>query len=238
MAEAEKKDEYRKTGAPLGILHGLPVAMKDIIDTAGIPTENGTVLDSGRVPNKDASVVSLLKAAGAIILGKTASTELAFMKPAKTRNPVNPAHTPGGSSAGSAAAVAAKLTPLALGTQTAGSVIRPASYCGAYGFKPSFGRIPRSGILTQSPTLDTVGMFAMAVEDLALLGDAIFDHDPEDETTPPMPPWKNLKHCLANRHSGPVYRKVFRRVWRQENAFILRKWRSVIGITYPVQEKL
>ena len=197
MAEAEKKDEYRKAGAPLGILHGLPVAMKDIIDTAGIPTENGTALDSGRVPNKDASVVSLLKAAGAIILGKTASTELAFMKPAKTRNPVNPAHTPGGSSAGSAAAVAAKLTPLALGTQTAGSVIRPASYCGAYGFKPSFGRIPRSGILTQSPTLDTVGMFAMAVEDLALLGDAIFDHDPEDETTAPMPPPELSQICQS-----------------------------------------
>ena len=157
MAQAEALDRKRQSGAPTGPLHGLPVALKDIIDTRGIPTENGTVLDAGRVPTEDAVVVHRLKAAGAVILGKTVTTELAGMAPGKTRNPVNPAHTPGGSSSGSAAAVSAGMAPLALGTQTGGSVIRPAAFCGIVGFKPSFGMIPRTGVLMQSPSLDTVG---------------------------------------------------------------------------------
>ena len=159
-AQAKALDAHRATGRPIGPLHGVPVGIKDIIDTARIPTENGTALDAGRVPREDAFVVARLKAAGALILGKTATTELAFFSPAPTRNPANPAHTPGGSSAGSAAAVAAGQAPLAVGTQTAGSVIRPAAFCGVVGFKPSFGAMPRTGILAQSPSLDTVGVFA------------------------------------------------------------------------------
>jgi len=128
-------------------LHGVPVAIKDIIDTANIPTENGCSQDKGRVPTEDAALVTQLRSAGALILGKTVTTELAFMHPAGTRNPHDLGHTPGGSSSGSAAAVGDGMVPLAVGTQTGGSVIRPAAFCGVTGFKPSFGAIPRSGVL-------------------------------------------------------------------------------------------
>jgi Asp-tRNA(Asn)/Glu-tRNA(Gln) amidotransferase A subunit family amidase len=185
--QAGELDRARATGRPVGRLHGLPVALKDVIDTVRIPTENGTALDAGRVPTKDAWIVSRLKAEGALILGKTVTTELAFLHPGPTRNPAAPGHTPGGSSSGSAAAVAAGMTPLAIGTQTGGSVIRPAAFCGVTGFKPSFGAIPRSGILRQSETLDTVGVFARDVEDAALLAEVLFGHDPADPSTRPGP---------------------------------------------------
>ena len=196
-AQAKALDAHRATGRPIGPLHGLPVGLKDIIDTARIPTENGTALDAGRVPREDAFVVARLKAAGALILGKTATTELAFFAPAPTRNPANPAHTPGGSSAGSAAAVAAGQTPLAVGTQTAGSVIRPAAFCGVVGFKPSFGAVPRTGILAQSPSLDTVGVFARSVPDAALLAETLYGHDPRDRATAPAPPPRLLDIATA-----------------------------------------
>jgi Asp-tRNA(Asn)/Glu-tRNA(Gln) amidotransferase A subunit family amidase len=185
MDQARRLDDLRRTGAAIGPLHGLPVALKDVIDTKGIPTENGCVLDQGRVPNADAWVVARLRAAGAIIMGKTVTTELAFLHPGKTMNPVNPAHTPGGSSQGSAAAVSAGMVPLAIGTQTGGSVIRPAAYCGIVGFKPTFGAIGRSGILPQSPSLDTVGVFARTPEDAALLTEVLWGHDPADPATAP-----------------------------------------------------
>src|SRR5690606_6650460 len=154
-------------GNPLGPLHGVPVGVKDIIDTADMPTEDGTVLHAGRTPTHDATVVALLRAAGAVILGKTVTTECAYFAPGKTRNPHNPDHTPGGSSSGSAAAVAAGMVPLAIGTQTNGSVIRPAAFCGVYGFKPTHGLIPRHGILRLSRTLDTVGVFARSIDEIA-----------------------------------------------------------------------
>ena len=159
----------RRAGRPAGRLFGLPVGVKDIYDTADYPTENGCVLDSGRRPGRDAWVVSRLRAEGAVILGKTVTTEYACFAPGPTRNPHDPSRTPGGSSSGSAAAVAAGMVPLALGSQTNGSVIRPASFCGVYGLKPSFGLIPRTGCLTTSRTLDHVGFFARSLEDLALL---------------------------------------------------------------------
>ncbi|RMH52332.1 MAG: amidase [Alphaproteobacteria bacterium] len=186
-AQARALDEWRRRGRPIGPLHGLPVAVKDIIDTARMPTENGTPLDAGRVPAQDAFVVARLRAAGAVILGKTVTTELAFLHPGPTRNPNAPGRTPGGSSSGSAAAVAAGMAPLALGTQTGGSVIRPASFCGVVGFKPTFGAIPRTGVLTQSPSLDTVGVFARGVGDAALIAEALFGHDPADPATQPAP---------------------------------------------------
>src|SRR5690554_3117875 len=148
LDQARKLDVQRRTGRSVGALHGLPVALKDVIDTARIPTENGTVLDRGRVPSNDATIVARLRAAGAVIMGKTVTAELAFMHPGKTRNPVNGDHTPNGSSSGSAAAVAAHMVPLAVGTQTGGSIIRPAAYCGCVGFKPTFGAIPRTGVLS------------------------------------------------------------------------------------------
>ncbi len=173
MRQAAALDTLRDSGGSLGPLHGLPIGLKDIIDTQGIPTENGCPVDAGRVPEEDAVIVERLKSAGALIMGKTVTTELAFLHPSKTKNPRNAAHTPGGSSSGSAAAVAAGMIPLAVGTQTAGSVIRPASFCGITGFKPSFGAIPRQGVLMQSHSLDTLGVFARDPESAALLAEVL-----------------------------------------------------------------
>lgn len=183
--QARAADEARGRGKPLGALHGVPIAIKDIIDTADMPTENGTVLHAGRRPREDATVVSRLRTAGAIVLGKTVTTELAVCAPGKTRNPRDPERTPGGSSSGSAAAVAAEMVPLAVGTQTNGSAIRPASYCGIVGYKPTHGLIPRTGILHQSRLLDHVGVFARSLPDAALLAQELMAFDPSDPDTRP-----------------------------------------------------
>ncbi len=188
LEQARQADSFRRRGLPLGALHGLPVGIKDIIDTSDYPTERGSVIYQGRTPTTDATLVSLLREAGAIILGKTVTTELAVYTPGKTRNPHNTDHTPGGSSSGSAAAVAAGMVALSVGTQTNGSVIRPASYCGVYGFKPSFARISRSGIMTQSKPLDTVGVFARSLEDLALISDVLMRYDSQDNDMKPVAP--------------------------------------------------
>lgn len=183
LVQARACDELKRSGQPIGALHGLPVGIKDIIDTHDMPTENGTVLHKGRMPHADAAVVRSLRAAGAVILGKTVTTECAYFAPGKTRNPHNAEHTPGGSSSGSAAAVAAAMVPLALGSQTAGSTIRPASFCGVYGFKPTHGLVPRTGILQLSRTLDQVGLFSRSLEDLALLAEQIAGYDEGDPDT-------------------------------------------------------
>lgn len=175
LNQARAADQHQASDAPLGALHGVPVGIKDIIDTADMPTENGTVLHAGRRPAKDAVVVARLRAAGAIIMGKTVTTELATYSPGKTRNPHHPEHTPGGSSSGSAAAVAAHMVPLAVGTQTNGSVIRPAAFCGVVGFKPTYGLINCEGVLRQSPALDQIGVFARSPEDAALLAENLCD---------------------------------------------------------------
>lgn len=206
--QAKAMDALRRSGRPIGPLHGLPVGLKDIIDTKRIPTENGCALDAGRVPAEDAWIVRQLKAAGAIILGKTVSTELAFLHPGPTRNPHNLDHTPGGSSSGSAAAVADGMVPLAIGTQTGGSVIRPASFCGTTGFKPSFGAIPRSGILMQSHTLDTVGVFASDPSGAALLAEALFGHDPLDSSTTPAPFPRLARTAAEKPPLAPVFAVV------------------------------
>ncbi|HEX2186054.1 MAG TPA: amidase, partial [Chloroflexota bacterium] len=155
------------------LLCGIPLGIKDIIDTAGIPTEHGSALFRGRVPERSAPVVQALEGAGAIVLGKTVTAEMAYFHPGPTRNPWNPARTPGGSSMGSAAAVAAGIVPGAVGTQTNGSVIRPAAFCGVVGFKPSAGRISRTGVLCFSHTLDQLGAFASTVEGVAWLAAAM-----------------------------------------------------------------
>lgn len=188
LAQAATLDRHRSTGRAVGPLHGVPVAVKDIIDVRGLPCENGTPIDAGRAPRKDAVLVSRLREAGAVILGKTVTTELAVFHPGKTRNPHNREHTPGGSSSGSAAAVAAHLAPLAIGTQTNGSMIRPASYCGVVGYKPTHGMISRTGVLTVSPTFDTIGVFGRTVEDVALLGDALVGFDAGDRAMRPAAP--------------------------------------------------
>jgi Asp-tRNA(Asn)/Glu-tRNA(Gln) amidotransferase A subunit family amidase len=185
LAQAKAAQDQRQAGESLGPLHGVPVGVKDILDTADMPTENGTVLHRGRMPEEDSAVVERLRAAGAIILGKTVSTELAVYSPGKTKNPHDPTRTPGGSSSGSAAAVASFMVPVAVGTQTNGSVIRPAAYCGVFGFKPSHGLIPRPGILKQSPPLDTVGVMGRTLEDTALLADVLIGHDSRDPHSRP-----------------------------------------------------
>ena len=169
LAQADAADKALAAGAGPGALHGIPVGVKDIIDTSDMPTEDGTVLHQGRRPNEDALVVSRVRSAGGLIMGKTVTTELATYAPGKTRNPHDPLHTPGGSSSGSAAAVAAGMVPLAIGTQTNGSVIRPASFCGVVGFNPTSTWIPRTGVLQQSPAFDQIGVFARSVDDAALL---------------------------------------------------------------------
>ncbi len=184
MAAARAADVERHrllaSGATVPPLHGIPIGIKDIIDTADYPTENGTAIFAGRRPQIDAAVVAQLRAAGAIVMGKTVTTELAFFGPGKTKNPHDASRTPGGSSSGSAAAVADFQVPLALGTQTAGSIIRPASYCGVIGYKPTFGYASRTGVLAQSAPLDTIGGYARTIVDVALLIDAMSAYDVAD----------------------------------------------------------
>ena len=183
LKQACEADRIQQDGQTLGLLHGIPVGVKDIFDTGDMPTEDGTVLHAGRQPQEDATAVALLREAGAVILGKTVTTELAVYTPGKTRNPHDFERTPGGSSSGSAAAVAAGMVPLAIGTQTNGSVIRPASYCGVYGYKPSYGRISRHRVLQQSRPLDQVGVFARTIEDAALIAEQIMAFDDRDPDT-------------------------------------------------------
>src|SRR5262249_42211217 len=144
LAQARETDHWRRSGRPIGALHGVPVAVKDIIETADWPTECGSPLLAGRRPRTDATVISKLRAAGAVIVGKTVTTEFAYFSPGKTRNPRDPERTPGGSSSGSAAAVAAGMVPLALGSQTNGSIIRPPAFCGVFVMKPSHGLLSRA----------------------------------------------------------------------------------------------
>lgn len=187
LSQAAEMDRIRRAGFGLGALHGIPVALKDIVDTADMPTERGTPIFKGRQPDQDAAIVERLRGAGAVIMGKTVTTELAFLNPSHTRNPHNPEHTPGGSSSGSAAAVAAHHVPLSIGTQTNGSVIRPASFCGVYGFKPSRGIISRRGILQTSASLDQVGVFGRSLGDVALLSDVLGSYDQSDPASFPRP---------------------------------------------------
>jgi len=165
LATARQRDSE----PPRGPLHGIPIAVKDLIDTVDMPTAYGSPIYRDHRPAADASCVALARASGAVVLGKTVTTEFAAFTPGKTANPRNPAHTPGGSSSGSAAAVADGMAPLAFGTQTAGSVIRPAAYCGCVGYKPSFGLINRAGVKPLADSLDTIGVLARTVEDAAFL---------------------------------------------------------------------
>jgi Asp-tRNA(Asn)/Glu-tRNA(Gln) amidotransferase A subunit family amidase len=201
LAQARAADERRLSGEPIGPLHGVPVAVKDIFDTADMPTEYGSALYAGRAPSRHATVVAMLRTAGALIMGKTVTTEFAYFAPGKTRNPCNPEHTPGGSSSGSAAAVSANMVPLAIGSQTNGSTIRPAAYCGVIGFKPSHGLISRSRALMLSRTLDHVGLFANSVDDIALLAEQISGYDDSD---PDMQPRARLPFAAIAGEAPPL----------------------------------
>jgi Asp-tRNA(Asn)/Glu-tRNA(Gln) amidotransferase A subunit family amidase len=180
-------------------LRGLPVGMKDIFDTVDFPTAYGSSIYSGHRPKADAAMVALVERAGGNILGKTVTTEFAGLQPAGTRNPRNPAHTPGGSSSGSAAAVAAGMVPLAFGSQTGGSVIRPASYCGIAGYKPSFGLLPTVGMKCYSWSLDTVGLFGAGIADVAFAAAALTMRDLRIGGTTQLPP----RIALVRSHLWP-----------------------------------
>ena len=186
LEQARALDRQKRDGGRVGPLHGIPVGIKDIFDTADYPTECGSPILAGRRPKTDATVVAKLREAGAVIIGKTVTTEFAYFHPGKTRNPRDVTRTPGGSSSGSAAAVAAGMVPLAIGSQTNGSMIRPAAFCGVFGVKPSHGLISRSGALTLSHKLDHVGAFARSIDDLALILDCIVGHDAADPDSRPF----------------------------------------------------
>lgn len=181
IAEARARDR----GPRRGLLHGVPIAVKDVIDTADMPTEYGTPIYGGNRPTCDAVCVSGAREQGAVVLGKAVSTELANIHPAGTRNPRNLNHTPGGSSSGPAAAVADCMAPLGFGTQTGGSLIRPASYCGIVGYKPTFDFISTAGVKALSASLDTIGVYGRTVPDAALLGRALIGFDAPDFDSKP-----------------------------------------------------
>jgi len=203
IAEARKRDREPRRGP----LHGVPIAVKDVIDTADMPTEYGTPIYKGNQPACDAVCVARAREAGAVVLGKTVSTELANIHPAGTCNPRNLGHTPGGSSSGSAAAVADRMVPLAFGTQTGGSLIRPASYCGIVGYKPTFDFISTAGVKALSASLDTVGVYGRTVPDAALIGLAPFDFDSKPASAPRIglyrtPQWPLAEPSMASALEG------------------------------------
>jgi Asp-tRNA(Asn)/Glu-tRNA(Gln) amidotransferase A subunit family amidase len=224
LDQARALDQDRAAGKPIGPLHGVPIGIKDIFDTSDYGTELGSPLWAGRTPRRDSAAVARLRAAGAVIMGKTVTTEYAYFHPGKTRNPHDPERTPGGSSSGSAAAVAAHMVPGAIGSQTNGSVIRPAAFCGVVGFKPTHGLIPRTGALLLSRTLDHVGTFTRTVEDAALLAETLAGFDRDDPDTrpvarppfaavaasePPLPPRFAFVRSPVWDQAEPVTREAF-----------------------------
>ena len=213
--QAEHLAAQRMRGEAPGALYGVPIAVKDIIDTIDFPTALGSPIHEGRYAVTDATVVRRLREAGAVIYGKTVTTEFATYQPGPTRNPHNPEHTPGGSSSGSAAAVAAGIVPVALGSQTNGSVIRPASFCGVYGFKPSMGVLPRTGTFEQSPSLDQLGVFARSIEDLAWIAEIMSGDDGQDGATRSVPPRQLLSVCRAEPPLQPKFCFVKTPWWDQ-----------------------
>ena len=204
LSKADEADEHRKSGKPMGSLHGVPVAVKDIIGTFDMPTECGTVLRKG-AKSQNAEIIDLLISAGAIVMGKTATSELAYLGPPATRNPHDYTRTPGGSSSGSAAVIASYMAPLSIGSQTGGSIIRPASFCGVVGYKPSYGLISRNGVLRTSNKLDHIGVFGKTVEDVALLAKVLIKKDSYDEATIHFSSENMLEECKK----GPLYDPKF-----------------------------
>ena len=205
LEKAAESDEHRKAGKPTGLLHGVPIAVKDIIGTVDMPTECGTVIRKGKSYSQNAEIIDLLHSSGAIVMGKTATSELAYLSPPSTTNPHDKNRTPGGSSSGSAASVASFMAPASIGSQTGGSIIRPASYCGVVGYKPTYGLISRNGVLRTSYNLDQVGMFGRKVEDVALLAKILIKKDKYDPATIHY----STENILAETKKGPIFEPKF-----------------------------
>jgi aspartyl-tRNA(Asn)/glutamyl-tRNA(Gln) amidotransferase subunit A len=228
LEEARVCEREMTRGKIRGPLHGIPLGIKDIFYTAGMKTTAGSKIFADFIPSFDSTAVARLKRAGAIVLGKTATTEFAHADPAPTRNPWNPGHTPGGSSSGSAVGVATGMCPGALGSQTGGSVLRPAAYCGVVGLKPTYGRVSRYGVFPFSWSLDHVGVFARTVSDAAILLTVLAGYDPQDPTTAREPV---SDYTRAPRLSRPpligVVKEFYRKnsenqVWQNAQAALAR----------------
>lgn len=228
MARAQALD----SGPVRGVLHGLPLAVKDVFDTHDLPTRYGSSIYSAHQPDADAAAVALCREAGALVMGKTVTTEFATYTPGPTRNPRNTAYTPGGSSSGSAAAVADDMVPLALGTQTAGSIIRPAAYCGVLGFKPTFGRVPRAGVKALSESLDTAGGFARSVDDIALLASILTGDARLRELEDPGKPRVGMLRTFQWRHAQTETREAYEDAARR----LSRAGASVNDVELPAQD--
>ena len=205
LEKATEADDHRRSGKPVGLLHGVPIAVKDIIGTVDMPTECGTVIRKGKSYSQNAEIIDLLHASGAIVMGKTATSELAYLGPPATTNPHDKNRTPGGSSSGSAASVASFMAPASIGSQTGGSVIRPASYCGVVGYKPSYGLISRNGVLRTSYSLDQIGMFGRKVEDVAMLAKVLIKKDKYDAATIHY----STENILSETKKGPIFEPKF-----------------------------
>lgn len=218
LSQALDLVNLKNRGESPGALYGVPVGLKDIIDTEDLPTCHGSPIYEGRYAIADATVARRIREAGGVVLGKTATTEFATFHPAKTRNPHNLDHTPGGSSSGSAAAVAAGFVPVAVGTQTNGSVIRPASFCGVYGFKPSYGLVPRTGIFDQSYSLDQVGFFAKNLQDLATIAQVVSGDDGLDPACAGLAPHRFVDLLKQDPPVAPKFCFVKTPWWDQVSA--------------------
>lgn len=218
IEQARALDRLKAEGGRIGPLHGVPVGIKDIFDTADYPTECGSRALAGRRPGADSAVVRKLREAGAVIIGKTVTTEFAYFHPGPTRNPRDLARTPGGSSSGSAAAVAAGMVPLAIGSQTNGSIIRPASFCGVFAIKPSHGLVSRAGCLTLSRKLDHVGPFARSLEDMALVLDVLAGQDPADPDTLPFAAPAFSEAAVTESAMPPSFAFVRTPMWDKADA--------------------
>tara|TARA_B100000900_G_scaffold318944_1_gene278089 strand:+ start:2687 stop:4015 length:1329 start_codon:yes stop_codon:yes gene_type:complete len=205
IEKAIESDNHRRSGKVTGPLHGIPIALKDIIGTLDMPTECGTVIRKGKSYSQNAEIIDLLLSAGAIIMGKTATSELAYLGPSNTTNPHDYSRTPGGSSSGSAAVVASCMAPLSIGSQTGGSVIRPASYCGVVGYKPTYGLISRNGVLKTSEKLDHIGVFGKSVKDVALLAKVLIKKDNYDTSTV----YYSTEDMLTETKKGPLFQPKF-----------------------------
>ncbi len=205
LEKATEADDHRRSGKPVGPLHGVPIAVKDIIGTVDMPTECGTIIRKGKSYSQNAEIIDLLHASGAIVMGKTATSELAYLGPPATTNPHDKDRTPGGSSSGSAATVASFMAPASIGSQTGGSVIRPASYCGVVGYKPSYGLISRNGVLRTSYSLDQIGMFGRKVEDVAMLAKVLIKKDKYDPATIHY----STENILTEAKKGPIFEPKF-----------------------------
>ncbi len=205
LEKATEADEHRKSGKPVGSLHGVPIAVKDIIGTVDMPTECGTVIRKGKSYSQNAEIIDLLHSSGAIVMGKTATSELAYLGPPATTNPHDKTRTPGGSSSGSAASVASFMAPASIGSQTGGSIIRPASYCGVVGYKPSYGLISRNGVLRTSYGLDHIGLFGRKVEDVAMLAKVLIKKDKFDPATIHY----STENILNETKKGPLFEPKF-----------------------------